>query len=84
VVSTVALNLKSRGGRGDVPRTIDICTRVADDHDDMVVKGLSWALRELSKREKVPVRAFLNEHDDVLASRVKREVRRKLTTGKKS
>ena len=84
VVSTVALNLRSRGGRGDVPRTIDICTLVAMDRDDMVAKGLSWALRELSKREKEPVRAFLEEHDDVLPARVKREVRRKLATGRKN
>lgn len=84
VVSTVALNLRSRGGRGDVPRTIDICTRVASDPDDMVAKGLSWALRELSKREKAPVRAFLSEHEDVLPARVKREVKRKLATGKKN
>ncbi len=84
VVSTVALNLRSRGGRGDVPRTIDICRRVAADTDDMVAKGLSWALRELSKREKAPVRAFLSEHEDVLPARVKREVRRKLLTGRKN
>jgi 3-methyladenine DNA glycosylase AlkD len=84
VVSTVALNLKSRGGRGDVGRTIDICSRLASDDDDMVAKGLSWALRELSKREKAPVRRFLREHDDVLPARVKREVKRKLATGRKN
>lgn len=84
VVSTVALNLRSRGGRGDASRTIEICTLLAADRDDMVAKGLSWALRELSKREKEPVGEFLEEHDEVLAARVKREVRRKLATGKKN
>ncbi len=84
VVSTVALNLKSRGGRGDVARTIDVCAHVSADTDNMVAKGLSWALRELSKREKAPVRAFLSEHEDVLPARVKREVGRKLATGKKN
>lgn len=45
VVATVALNNRARGGRGDAARTIDICTRVVADRDDMVVKALSWAPR---------------------------------------
>ena len=49
VVSTVPLNNKTRGGRGDVARTIQICGLVVDDRDDMVVKALSWSLRELAK-----------------------------------
>ncbi|MCD4686002.1 MAG: DNA alkylation repair protein [Anaerolineae bacterium] len=81
VVCTVALNQKARGGTGDPERTLDICARVAADTDEMVAKALSWALRELSKRDSDPVIAFLDAHDDKLPARVKREVRRKLDTG---
>jgi 3-methyladenine DNA glycosylase AlkD len=83
VVSTVALNLKSRGGTGDMPRTLGICQLVAADQDEMVAKGLSWALRELSKRDAAPVAEFIVRNESVLPKRVIREVRRKLETGRK-
>ena len=84
LVSTVPLNTKARGGRGDVARTLKICEMLIADRDEMVVKALSWSLRELAKREPKPVRAFLSKHKDVLAARVTREVNNKLTTGLKN
>jgi 3-methyladenine DNA glycosylase AlkD len=84
LVSTVALNVRSRGGTGDTTRTLDICARLAADRDDMVVKALSWALRELVVWDPEAVRCFLANHDDVLAARVRREVRNKLDTGLKN
>jgi len=84
LVSTVPLNNRARGGRGDTPRTLGVCALLVDDHDDMVVKALSWALRELAKRDPKAVRAFLAEYKDRLAARVLREVRNKLTTGVKN
>ena len=84
LVSTVALNVRSHGGYGDVPRTLQVCRMLLDDHDDMVVKAMSWALRELVVHDPDAVWAFLRKHDDVLAARVKREVRNKLTTGLKN
>ncbi len=84
LVSTVALNLRSQGGQGDVPRTLAVCRLLADDHDDMVVKALSWALRALVVPDPQAVHAFLAEHDAVLAARVKREVKSKLDTGLKN
>ena len=84
LVSTVALNMRSRGGTGDVPRTLAVCRLLVDDHDDMVVKALSWALRQLVVHDPGAVRAFLGDYDDVLAARVKREVTNKLTTGLKN
>jgi 3-methyladenine DNA glycosylase AlkD len=84
LVSTVALNVRSRGGMGDVPRTLAVCRMLASDRDDMVVKAMSWALRELVVHDPDAVRAFLDRHDDVLAARVKREVRNKLETGLKN
>ena len=47
LVSTVAFNVRSQGGKGDMPRTLSICRLLVADHEDMVVKALSWALREL-------------------------------------
>jgi 3-methyladenine DNA glycosylase AlkD len=84
LVSTVALNVRSRGGRGDVPRTLEVCRLLVDDGDDMVVKAMSWALRELIVHDPQAVRDFVAEHEAVLAARVKREVRNKLRTGLKN
>jgi 3-methyladenine DNA glycosylase AlkD len=84
LVSTVPLNNKARGGHGDAPRTLEVCHLLIDDRDDMVVKAMSWALRELAKREPQAVRDFLAEHGSELAARVKREVQNKLGTGLKN
>jgi 3-methyladenine DNA glycosylase AlkD len=84
LVSTVALNNKARGGTGDTPRTLEVCRALISDRDDMVVKALSWALRELSKRDPDAVDRFLNQHQSELAARVVREVRNKLATGLKN
>lgn len=84
VVSTVALNLKSRGGMGDTPRTLAVCLRVVDDHHDMIQKALSWALRELSKRDRNAVYSFMERYGKRLANRVVREVNHKLEFGTKN
>lgn len=83
LVSTVAFNVRSQGGKGDVPRTLSICRLLVADHTDMVVKALSWGLRELVYFDPQAVQAFLEEYDHVLAGRVKREVGNKLNTGLK-
>lgn len=84
LVSTVALNMRSQGGYGDAPRTLAICRLLAQDPTDMVVKALSWALRELVIHDPAAVRGFLAEYGDRLAGRVRREVRHKLETGLKN
>jgi 3-methyladenine DNA glycosylase AlkD len=84
LVSTVALNVRSRGGKGDVERTLAICERLAADDNDMVVKALSWALRELIVHDPNAVERFIIEHEDVLAARVLREVKNKIETGLKN
>lgn len=84
LVSTVALNSKARGGGGDTKRTLMICGMLLEDRDDMVVKALSWALRELSKRDPGSVRRFLRENEGIMAARVIREVNNKLQTGLKN
>jgi 3-methyladenine DNA glycosylase AlkD len=50
----------------------------------MIIKALSWALRELAKIDKAPVIAFINEHIDHLHKTVIREVTNKLNTGYKN
>ena len=84
LVSTVALNVRSHGGMGDVSRTLQVCRLLADDHDDMVFKALSWALRALVVHDPDKVNKFLDKYENVLAAQVKREVRNKLTTGLKN
>lgn len=84
LASTVALNNKARGGQGDAPRTLMVCALLVEDRDDMVVKALSWALRELAKRDPQSTRAFLAQYEGSLASRVRRELKAKLETGLKN
>ena len=84
LVATVALNKKSRGGTGDRSRTLAVCEALAEDPDPMVAKALSWALREVVAHDRAAVEGFLERHGDALAARVRREVRNKLRTGRKS
>jgi 3-methyladenine DNA glycosylase AlkD len=84
LVATVPLNLRSRGGAGDASRTLRVCRALVDDRDEIVVKALSWSLRELAKHDPHIVEAFLVKERERLAARVKREVTNKLTRGVKS
>jgi 3-methyladenine DNA glycosylase AlkD len=84
LVSTVPLNVKAQGGHGDPVRTLDICSRLIDDRQDMVVKALSWALRALSGPRRRVVEEWLDTHRKRLAPRVIREVENKLRSGLKN
>ena len=84
LVSTVPLNRIKKGASGDTERTLAMCDRLVDDRDDMIVKAMSWALRSLSEHDKKAVRRYLKDNEEALHARVKREVRRKLETGKKN
>jgi 3-methyladenine DNA glycosylase AlkD len=84
LVSTVALNTRSHGGYGDVPRTFAVCRPLVADRDDIVVKAMSWALRSLVPHDPDAVTEFLAANEDALAARVVREVRNKLETGLKT
>ncbi len=84
LVATVPLNSRARGGTGDPRRTLRTCRLLLGDSDDMVVKAMSWCLRELGKVDPRTVEAFLEKEEDRLAPRVKREVRNKLRTGMKA
>ena len=69
-VATVSLNQKARGGTGDVERTLEICQLILEDHEDMMIKALSWALRELAKRDPEPVREFIEKNKEKLHKKV--------------
>lgn len=84
LVSTVPLNSKARGGTGDAYRTLQVCRLLEHDRDPMVAKALSWALRELAKRDPRAVREYLAGRKEVLPALVLREVNNKLKTGVKN
>lgn len=84
IVSTVALNLRSRGGKGDAARTLMICEKVINDREKLIVKALSWALRELSKSNKQAVESFMEKYDSKIAPLARREIYTKLETGRKN
>lgn len=84
LVATVSLNQKARGGTGDTKRTLEVCLKAINDHNDMINKALSWALRELAKIHKEPVIKFIEEYKDSLHPRVLREVNNKIKTGTKN
>lgn len=84
VVATIPLNSKAQGGVGDAKRTLAICRLVVEDYHDMIVKALSWALRELAKRDKDEVQNFIDRYDEVLHKKVLQEVTNKIVFGKKS
>jgi len=79
-VSTVPLNKTARGGRGDSRRTLQICSLLSNEQNQLVVKALSWALRELARKDPRAVQTFINKHQ-TLAAWVKREVGHKLSVG---
>lgn len=84
LVSTVALNQKSDGGKGEPKKTLKICKVLVNDKNDMIIKAMSWALRALAIPKPEEVKIFLKENDKSLASRIKREVNFKLKTGLKN
>lgn len=84
LVCTVTFNRKSAGGTGNTEKTLMICQELVQDRDDMVIKAMSWALRELIPWDRKAVEDFLEKYDDQLAALVKREVRNKLVYGVKT
>lgn len=72
-----------RGTTGQAQCTLAVCKLLIEDHDDMVVKAMSWALRALAKHDSTSVATFIDHYRSQLAPRVVREVGNKLRTGLK-
>jgi 3-methyladenine DNA glycosylase AlkD len=83
LVSAVALNLASRGGKGDTRRTLLVCRSATRDVTPMIGKALSWALRSLAPHDPAAVMSFLDRYRDKLPPVVVREVETKVKTGRK-
>ena len=77
VVSTIYLD-------GDPERMLKYAALLVDDHEDMIVKALSWVLRRAIRYDREGVEQFLVDYKPQLAARIKREVRNKLDTGLKN
>jgi 3-methyladenine DNA glycosylase AlkD len=84
IVSTTALNKKTKGGKGDFDRTVAVVTPVLHERHPMIVKAVSWALRSLVDWEPQRLREYVAEHEAELASLARRELRTKLDTGRKN
>lgn len=84
LIATISLNAKEQGGVGDARRTLAICQMLVDEHDEMVVRAMITALRELQKHEPKAVARFLAENRTKLAPRIVREFGVKLVTIRKS
>lgn len=85
LAATVCLNLKSRGGSGDAPRTLEVCAAALEgDVDAMLAKALSWALRSAVPHDPEAVRWFLEQNEARIPRSVRREVDNKIRTGRKS
>jgi 3-methyladenine DNA glycosylase AlkD len=82
LVSTVALS--RLGQSDDIPKILEICSLAVPDRDPLIVKALSWALREVSKSHPKQAKAFLAQHSSALAALVSREVQCKIDTGLKA
>ncbi|MBX3119159.1 MAG: DNA alkylation repair protein [Fimbriimonadaceae bacterium] len=84
LVSTIKLSRATAKHPEFIEKTIYICELHVDDREDTIIKALSWALRELAKKNPAVVQDFTEKHNTRLAARVKREVSNKLTTGVKN
>ena len=68
----------------DIERVLSLCALLVADRDDMVVKAMSWALREVARQNPSAATQFVDAYGDALAPRVLREVKNKLQTGLKN
>jgi 3-methyladenine DNA glycosylase AlkD len=82
LASTIPLS--RRHTAEDIARVLSVCALLVADRDDMVVKAMSWALREVARQNPSAATRFVDAHGDALAPRVLREVRNKLQTGLKN
>jgi 3-methyladenine DNA glycosylase AlkD len=84
LASTIPLSRRHSEEKRDIDRALTVCASLVSDRDDMVVKAMSWAIREVARQDPAAATRFMHAHRDVLAPRVLREVENKLVTGLKN
>lgn len=84
LASTIPLSRRHSEEKRDIDRALKVCASLVSDRDDMVVKAMSWAVREVARQDPAAATRFLEAHRDALAPRVLREVNNKLVTGLKN
>jgi 3-methyladenine DNA glycosylase AlkD len=84
LASTIPRSRRHSSDERDIERVLVVCSELVADRDDMVVKAMSWALREVARHDPSAATRFIAAHRDALAPRVLREVRNKLETGLKN
>lgn len=83
-LAIVSLVLPLRKGFGDVNSHLNTIAFFASRREKMIVKAVSWALREGTKSHPELIREFIRQHENILHSSVLREVRNKLNSGLKN
>lgn len=81
IVSTVPI---IRGGEVPADYTLSLLDRVLGRREPLIVKAVSWSLRDLAKHDRRRAQRYLRDRDDLLPALVKREVGNVLCTGRKS
>lgn len=80
----VATVLPFRKGFGDIDRYLGVIASYKDRREKMIVKTVSWALREGSKSHPEKIRTFIHTYSDDLHRSILREVENKLDKGVKT
>ncbi len=80
----VSLIYPMRKGKGDIDRYLEVLALFKDSREKMIIKAVSWILREGSKSNPNKIRAFIDKYESDLHSSVLREVRNKLDKGLKN
>jgi len=74
--------MKTNGFKAAPQKTITICNLLIDDKADMVIKALSWAIRELAENNRSAAMDYFQNNYSKFPARVRREVKAKLESGK--
>ncbi|MCK5483935.1 MAG: DNA alkylation repair protein [Gemmatimonadetes bacterium] len=81
LVASVHLN---RNGTEFGEWTLKQVDRLIDERDPMITKAISWSLRQMTRHQSSIVDAYVESRADRMAALPRREVRNKLSTGRKS
>ncbi|MBN1995026.1 MAG: DNA alkylation repair protein [Anaerolineae bacterium] len=83
LVATIRIN-RGETGFTAPDLTLQLLDQVKEERHPMMVKAVSWVLRELTRHHRDRVKIYLAENKEVLAGQVVREVNNKLQVGLKS